>query len=147
MVIDIVGCGKVTPFVVDAQAETIIPILDSGISLGVSVTPDKDSDGIPNSEPEMILPRPVTELTAARVKIVIREQGASIKRQKKVVDGVDGDINTIQQVMQKKRDMDLEALAKRRKWDTKVDPKNTGSMYKEWKQVRVREMSPPASHL
>lgn len=111
---------------------------------------DQDKDGIPDDHDKdevpdpIILPRPVSELTNAKVPVVVRQQAQAIKQHKKVVDKVDDDIQEIQQEMMQKRAVDLENLAKHRRWETKppldTDGDRDGCLYKEWKVVRAQKV-------
>ena len=123
-------------------------------------------DGVPDDHNKVeaphpvVLPHSVSELTDAKVPVVVRQQAQAIKQHKKVVDKVDGDIQEIQEQMKQKRADDLEKLAKHRRWETKppldADGDKDGCLYNEWKVVRanrvqsydagaLKVVSPPAA--
>lgn len=107
---------------------------------------DQDKDGVfgntdkVESEPMVVMERPVTVLTDEKVRVVVGQQVKAIKKHKKAVDKVDNDIQVIQQEMKQQRAVDLESLAKHRHWATK--PQGGDDLYKEWKADRAKRMAP-----
>ena len=160
MAVDIIGCEKedrssdVTHANADEgelKAEGVFvavmppdptPTIDSD-SDGMVYPRDDSSDFAPPviSPNPVILPNPVT-LTATKVKAVMVQQAKTIKQQKKVVDKVEDDVQEIQQAMRQKRVLDLEALAKHRKWGD-VAPKGNRDLYEEWRTARSKQMAAP----